>query len=408
MLRIFGRKSDPVPDCAPNGGFLELLAGANGEIGEGYLSQMANGLAKNPYVLRCVELRASACASPDPIIYGQDDQPIKDRHDPLYELLRNPAPGITWEATVHDLQTHLAVNGNAYLYIERGVQSRGGIAALRVIPPDRIQPMQSNDLFSPVSYWTINRGVGTITAAPEDIIHIRTAAGSDGILGISPMRSAALAITAQTEAREWNTALMKNGAKPSMTITTDRTLTKQKYDELKSQLRMSYGGTSNTGKVALFDEGLKVAYDGFSAKDMDYTAGMAMMAREISIAWGVPSALLTSAEMTYSNLAEGRQDFAIHTVTPLLTQMYDAISTALCKDGRRIGYDLSQVDGIKGDETAKMTAANACEYLTVNEKRAMFGYDPVPDGDVILTAMGKVTLSETVSDIDDTANDNRV
>ena len=56
---------------------------------------------------------------------------------------------------------------------------------------------------------------------------------------------------------------------------------------------------------------------------------------------------------------------------------------------------------MRGDEAAMMAALQASTFLTVNEKRQRLGFEPVPNGDVILTDMGNVPLEEVATPVGD-------
>lgn len=417
----FSRKSSAAPEVKSSAppvldlggcGHIDVVGSASGVITpKSYPSQVLNGLASNAYVHRCVDLRASACSSVSPVLYDDDGDAMDDktaRASPLGQLIRRPRPGLTWRDLIYGVVTDLSVNGNAYLWIQRDARAPMGIGALVPVPPDTVDPILANDTLDPVRAWTVRRGTSSVAVLPEDMIHLHgTVDPTDRVHGISPLMACAASVESMTEAREWNIQMMRNGAKPSMTLTSDRDVPASVIAEYKRQLSQEYAGAGRAGSIAVFTNGLKPDFSGFSAHDMDYTAGISQSARDIGIALGVPSALLSCADMTYSNMAESRQDFAIHTVRPLLDLIYEQLTISLPADGiSRIGYDSQQIDGLSGDETAMITALEGASYLTINEKRARLGYTDYPNGDHIMAGMDKVTLEEALSDPLDQANEN--
>ena len=186
-------------------------------------------------------------------------------------------------------------------------------------------------------------------------------------------------------------ALMDNGAKPSTIIMDPHTMTRGQFEEFVARLRGDHAGENNAGKAMVLDGGKTVAAAGFNARDMDYATGVTTSGREIAIALGVPPELVgDSANKTYANAAEANKEFALHT---------GALSAKVCPvyGVARIGFDASQIDGMRGDEAAMMSALQASTFLTVNEKRQRLGFEPVPNGDVILTGMGNVPLDEVAT-----------
>lgn len=389
---------------------VEALLGASASAGlvSTYPSQLRDGFRANPYIARCVDLRANAVASLDPVLLDADGNVIEDRNHPLARLLRRPSLRTTWRDMVYQAEAHLALNGNAYLWTIRTIM---GVELIHIIPPDRVTAMPSNDVLDPVAYYSVNLGSQIVKVEPRDMIHLHTLLDSDGITGISPLDAASLSVDAQTEARVWNASLMRNGAKPSVTVTTQEQMTPATFQRFKERMQMMFSGGRNAGKILVLDGGKTASYDGFNARDMDYSAGLTLTAREICLALGVPPELAgDSANKTYSNAQEAHKEFAINTIEPLAVQLFDALTRSLCRPGddvASIGYDSAQIEGMKQDESALISALTSCDFLSDNEKRARLSYDAIPDGDVILTGMGKVPRSEIVSDPLELLNDNR-
>ena len=385
-----------------------IHGGGSQGLTSSYSSQLDDGLRANPYIMRCVDLRASAVASLTPILYDGDGNEVDDKNHPLARLIRRPSPGISFQGMTYQAQMHLALNGNAYLWMIKTIR---GVERIHAIPPSAVSAVPSGNLLDPVARWQIVTGTQTIQADPSNVIHVHGPLKADGYTGISPLDSASQSVDAQTEARIWNTSMMRNGAKPSMTITTPEVMTPTAFQNFKAKLNAMFSGGRNAGKIMVLDGGKTATYDGFNARDMDYSAGITLTAREICLALGVPPELAgDSANKTYANAQEAHREFAINTVAPLANQYFEALSIALCMEGdnvARIGYDASQIEGMKSDESALISALTSCDFLTDNEKRARLSYDAIPDGDIVLTGMGKVPRSEIVSDPMEMLNDNR-
>ena len=406
-MAIFKKKEEK---SAPTDADMVGMIQGGGSVGlsSSYQSQLDDGLRANPYVMRCVDLIASSVASLTPILYDEDGNEVDDKNHPLARLLRRPSPGITFQSMTYQAQTHYALNGNAYLWTVKTIR---GVERIHAIPPSAVSAFPSGNLLDPVARWQIVTGTQTIQVDPSDMIHIYGPLKADGFTGISPLDSASQSVDAQTEARIWNTSMMRNGAKPSMTITTPEPMTPTAFQNFKAKLNAMFSGGRNAGKIMVLDGGKTATFDGFSARDMDYSAGITLTAREICLALGVPPELAgDSANKTYSNAQEAHREFAINKIAPVANQYFEALSVALCMEGdnvARIGYDASQIEGMKSDESALISALTACDFLSDNEKRARLSYDSIPDGDVILTGMGKVPRSEIVSDPMEMLNDNR-
>lgn len=383
------------------GGLAELFnRGDTGTINDSYATQTKNGYDVNPYVYRAIDIRSQAVSSIDPIIYDTKGNVIEDRNHPLYKLLKRPNPRQSWRDIVYEVESYLAINGNAFLY---PIKTVTGIQEIWCISPENVTYIPSNNIFDPVLEWHVNKGDGMLVLEPGDLIHIHTFASDDPVLGTSPLRPASLSIAQQNSARQWNKSMMQNGAKPSLKLLVPDELTVEEFNRLKTNLEVGYSGAENTGKVMVLDGGKDAQPVGFSATDMEFNVGVGVNAREIEIVLGVASELLNdNVNKTYASTSEAKKIFAEQTVMPLATDLYDKLTHGLCpyyKDVDYIGFDVSQIDALKGDRNETINAVANANFLTINEMRELLSYDPVPDGDVILQPMGNIPLSEVTAPV---------
>jgi len=371
-------------------------------VGKDLYSQYRAGYENNPFIFSAVNIRSNSVASVPFLVFDKSDNEItKPDHD-LIKLLNNPNPEMSGKEFVREIQEYLGINGNAMIYMVR--TTFHGIVEMWPISPDKAIPVRTNNLFEPVSSWTINLGDRTIVANPEDVIHIKLNKSSDGFYGVSPMFVAKRAADMQNAASKWNTSALNNGARPSITLKVHNTLSKRQRKELKEEIRGGYQGPENTGNAMVIGDDMDVIPTGFTAVEMDFANGMVMNSREIAVAYGVPSELIGDvANKTYANAAEAGRQFAVNCVKPLLEQFWETLNkvlTPLYKDVGKITFDIAQVQDLSGDQTPLYNAITAADFLTTNEKRQVFGFDDVgPDGDVILTNMSRVPLTEAVTEI---------
>lgn len=389
--RLFQRKAQP---RTTQGQWLEFLDGAG----------MIGSASENPYVYRCKDLRATAVSSLRPIVYDKEGNELYNH--PLNQLLDRPNPRSTWRQFMYDVQIDIATTGNAYILPMTTIK---GVGELWRIPPERVTYTATGDIFHPIDEWMISTGTSSISVHPDNLIHVHTQLGPDMILGISPLDAAGLSIRNQNDAREWNSSLLNNGAKPTLIVSDEHVMTMEQAQDFKSKLNLGFAGKKNAGRIMLLDGGKTASTAGFSATDMDYSNGIVLSAREIAVAFGVPPEHLgDAANKTYSNMEEGSRFFATHTVIPLADMVYEPLTAYLRRfyaDFDSIGYDREQIDGMSSDGTDIIRALNDATFLTINEKRARMSYQSVEGGDVILQPLGQAPLTEVASDIDSLMDD---
>lgn len=154
------------------------------------------------------------------------------------------------------------------------------------------------------------------------------------------------------------------------------------------------------------DDGKTASTLGMTAVEMDFINGIAVGAREISVAYGIGSELLgDSQNKTYSNMVESYKQLVQTTGIPLLQTIYDAIENGILNSENhpnaypeieKITYDPEQINDITVDKAALYTAMETATYLTINEKRAKLGYDPIEDAtaDTPLINAGLMPLAD--------------
>ena len=394
-MGIFSRKDKEVKSTSTNAALITMLALGNVGFAQSAVYK------SNPYVRRAVDLIASAASSVPALIIDRRENEIESKDHPLKKLLARPNPLMGWKEYVQTAITHLEIHGNAYIYIDDTIAGR----ALYPIDPEKVTPLQSFDTLNPILNYRVDFGEGQLIVQPDKIIHIKFHNPTDPMRGLSPMVSAAQAILVQQTVRDWNLSTTKNGAKPSMAINVPNEMDGEQFKEFKDKIQEGYSGSGNTGAIMILDGGKEAKPLGFTAVEMDYLNAMTLFAREIAIAYGVPPEKLgDSANKTYSNAVEANKEFAHDTIIPILDMFYSAHNRQIAvmfKDVSEIKYDVEQVPGLKGDQTQQYTAVNNIDFMTINEKRDLFGYDDIgTDGDVIMVRMGLTPLRDAVEPLD--------
>lgn len=100
------KKSAPSPSEADN---VAAIMGLTGDtsIGSAYTGQLNNGYKKNPYVAKCVDLRAGVLAGLSPLLLDKDGNEIEQEDHPLRKVLEFPNPRQSWHDLMFDIEAHL-------------------------------------------------------------------------------------------------------------------------------------------------------------------------------------------------------------------------------------------------------------------------------------------------------------
>jgi len=363
---------------------------------------------KNVIAFRCIDEIAKSVSIAPWYQYemGHDDKPQKvtDKNDPVNKLLRRPNPSESWAFLMLQLSAYLALDGNSF--IERVAPDSGPNVGLPMelysLRPDRMKILTNSKGRLSGYRYTVNSNNTDFDVDPmtnqADVLHLKTFHPTDDFWGAAPTESAAREIDSSNSATQWNKSVLDNEGRPGMVFTLIGAVGEAQFDQLEKDLSENHGGPANAGKDFIIsgDSGTKVQPYSWSPKDLDFVEGGRELARGIARGYGVPPMLLgIPGDNTYSNMREARLGFWETTIISYLKYHRDEINNWMYDDesNRYIDYDLDQVPALSPRRDALWERAQASDFLTTNEKRAMVGHDSIGNaGDVILIDSSKIPL----------------
>ena len=108
--------------------------------------------------------------------------------------------------------------------------------------------------YTPMSDSNPNlKGAQQIVLRREDVLHV-PGLGFDGLVGYSPIAMAKNAVGMTLACEEYGAAFFRNGARPSGVLKHPGLL--KDPSKLRESWQSVYGGSGNTGKVVLLEEGV--------------------------------------------------------------------------------------------------------------------------------------------------------
>lgn len=138
---------------------------------------------------------------------------------------------------------------------------------------------------------------------------------------------------------------------------------------------------------------------GFSPKEMDWSATVAVASREIARAHGVPPLVLgLPGDATYSNYTEANEAFITQTVVPMKQRIVDELNAWLVPmydPGLQLHIDEDSIPGLEARRDSKWKRIEASPILDTNEKREALGWEARPEKEAseLMVPAGLVPLS---------------
>lgn len=347
--------------------------------------------SKNVIVYRCVNLIAqSASHVPWIVIKSKRGGGVKIVEDhPAYRLLRKPNPEKGGADFFCEVIASKLLLGNSYILS----------ASSNNLPPKEIYLLKTssteivtnNDLAVAYRYSSSSiqktYPIDPLTRMSK-VLHIKNYHPTNKHYGLSCLEPAAMSIELHQQAANWNNSLLRNGARPSGALIvkdSNSYLTDDQFERLQEQLYEKFMGSANSGKPLLLEGGLDWQEMSINPKDMDFIESKNSASRDIALAFGVPPQLLgINGDNTYSNMQEARLALWEETLIPLLDKLSDALGNWLSywyQDDIIIDFDRDAISALtekRENLWAKISGAN---FMTINEKRAFVGLDPIDGGD---------------------------
>lgn len=373
----------------------------------------------HPVAFRCLRLIGKAAASVTPIVFvGGEEAEVGEggRGHPVAEMIRRPNPLQGWNEIVEASVGFLHLNGNAYL--EAGDNSvTGGAPELYVLRPERVRLIPDARGFPAAYEYEVNgqrvRFDMDVDRGVLPILHVRDFSPTDDWFGMGCLAAASNAMDLYTAGRDYQKALIDNGGRPSglLKFTGDERLSKEQSEDIRNQVQDLYGGPKNAGRMLVLSGGLDYAQLGLSPNDLQGAQLRDAAAREVALAFGVPPMVLgIPGDNTYANYQEANRAFWRETMLPLLTQFYGALgrwaSTRFGQDVE-VKVDPDTIPALSEEHARKWDAATKADFLTVDEKRELVGYEELDGGAgaTVLVEASKVPLGQAPETDEDQPTD---
>ena len=300
---------------------------------------------------------------------------------PLYFLLHDaPNPEMTSFIFRETMMIHLLLWGNSYAQILR--DGRGRVMGLYPLLPNRMSVGRDESgeivyTYTPMSESNPHlKGQRQITLRREDVLHI-PGLGFDGLVGYSPIAMAKNAIGIALATEEYGAAFFKNGARPGGVLEHPGVL--KDPSKLRESWHAVYGGTMNTGRIAVLEEGVKYQQIAIPPEEAQFLETRKFQIDEIARLYRVPPHMVGDLEKSsFSNIEQQSLEFVKYTLNPWVVRWEQALQKALLTEKERKDYFIRfNVDGLlRGDYKSRMEGyaiGRQNGWLSANDIRSLRG-----------------------------------
>ena len=357
-------------------------------------------------VYSCVRILSEAVASLPLHVYSYTESGSKEKatDHPLYFLLHDePNPEMTSFLFRETLMTHILLWGNAYCQIIRN--GKGEVIALYPLMPDRMEVDRDSDGKLYYQYTTVQENPKTMKGTTvkllqEDVLHI-PGLGFDCLVGYSPIAMAKNAIGLAIAAEEYGSKFYANGAAPSGVLEHPGVI--KDPSRVRESWVNTFGGSSNSNKVAVLEEGMKYTPISINPSDAQFLETRKFQINEIARIFRIPPHMVGDLEKSsFSNIEQQSLEFVKYTLDPWVVRWEQGIKRALLSVDEKKEYFIKfNVDGLlRGDYQSRMNGyavGRQNGWMSANDIRELENLDRIPEdagGDLYLVNGNMLPLSE--------------
>jgi HK97 family phage portal protein len=337
-------------------------------------------------VYSCVRILAEAIAGLPLHVYRYNSDGGKEKaiDHSLYLILHDePNPEMSSFVFRETLMTHLLLWGNAYAQIIRN--SKGEVVALYPLMPNKMSVDRDENGQLYYQYLRSIDEVGgkseTVILKPADVLHI-PGLGFDGLVGYSPIAMAKNAIGLAIATEEYGAKFFANGAAPSGVLEHPGTI--KDPQRVREAWQSQFGGSQNSGKIAVLEEGMKYTPISISPEQAQFLETRKFQINEIARIFRVPPHMVGDLEKSSFSIIEQQSlEFVKYTLDPWVIRWEQSIMRTLLTPEEKKSYFVKfNLEGLlRGDYQSRMNGyatARQNGWMSANDIRELENLDRIP------------------------------
>lgn len=348
-----------------------------------------------------------------PAIFNQSDQQYITKH-PFLDFLKFPNASISQQDFLKNYGTYYETTGQVYL-LANGNPNRPPLEIF-VIQPQFVRINMAKDGF-PESY-TVDSGNQNLSLTftrkevngrfryfndgDRELWYVKDFnphASSTNFYGASKLNSIFFEIEQHLSGSQHNLSLLQKGGRLTGALVTDQVLGDDSFQRLKEEVRTVIQGTDNTGKVGVFDSGMKFEEMGKTNREMDFVKLMQSKADAIYTRLNIPLPLVTPGAMTMNNYGVAQTVLYDNAVLPLTSKLFGELTLFLgprfgLNENEVLSVDPATISALQARRMDTLLKQNKLNVLTVNEQRAGLGREAADGGDSVLAPATLVPIAQ--------------
>lgn len=320
----------------------------------------------------------------------------------IEQLLLKPNDYQTGNEFNYNIDGYKLLTGNSYAY-HIGV---GSIHELHSIPSPCVDILVSGSPFAPKFQYKVNYLENTL--AGEDVLHFKKwnpilsgQSPTKQFKGLSPLQSCRLLLGRYKNADLTQGFQFENmgpgGMITGATSSADG-LTEEQATAIQDKFKQQHQGVHKAGDILVTPSALTWTAFGLSAVDLNILASKTEMVNELCNVYQYPSDLM-GGDKKYNNFEQARKAAITDAVIPVVEArkaVYNKFIKDILKEDLVIEYDYTIFPELQDDIEKQSRVAMTSYILTMDERRAIMGYDQLKEGERknVIIPSGLTTLED--------------
>ena len=304
---------------------------------------------------------------------------------PLYSLMgTKPNPWQTSFELREMLSWHQELAGRAYVFVNRSVLGR--VYELIPFEPGTVTVKRGED--RSLAY-EVRGSSGSVQTFPQEAIWHLRGPSWNGWEGLDVLRSAREAIGLSMVTEESQSAMHREGVRPSGLYSVEGKLSPDQYQKLRDWIDREHAGAGSDGKAMIMDNAAKWTSTQMTGIDAQHLETRKYQIEEVCRFFGVMPIMVGYADKT-ATFASAEAMFlahVVHCLSPRWTRFEQSADANLLTEKERAeGYYFDFVEegmirgSVRDTKDAILGYVNG-GILTANEGRALLDRNPVEDPD---------------------------
>jgi HK97 family phage portal protein len=252
-----------------------------------------------------------------------------DTTSPYAKLLANPCPWMDpfsfWNWTASTIEIY----GETYWIKERN--KTGRIVGFTPMHPALTQIKRKNT--GDLEYRFMGIQSDPYSIIENDVVAFRSFNPDGYMRGMSRLEPLRATLMSEDSSRRASQSFFANMGRPSVVLSTDKILGPDGRDRVRQGWQSQHSGSSNVGKVAVFEDGIAVTPVQLTAEEMQYIQCRKLNREEVAAVYDIPpTAIHILDKATYSNITEQMRSVYRDSMAPRIEFIESVIDYSVGKE----------------------------------------------------------------------------